>query len=235
MVNPVPGHSVSTGYKKTGSNWTTCGWHTGQDYAAPSGTPIVAARAGTVAHVNYGSAFGGHQFVIRPGDGTEDFYAHTRTRPPNGSTFAAGESIAEVGAEGNVTGPHLHFERHHTAGAWNCGNMADPMLSHNAGGGTAPAPPGASPWASGDVWQDKLKYGQMESDSVRRLQYQLNAVSLVGGRELPITGNYLDMTDHEVRLWQDQICHDPPDAAGASFLGPNQTAKMFPVPPYVIR
>lgn len=233
MVNPVPGYSVSTGYKKTGSHWTACGWHTGQDYAAPAGTSIVAARAGTVVHVNFGSAFGSHQFVIRPGDGTQDFYAHCRTRPPNSSHWSANEALAEVGQEGNATGPHLHFERHSIeSNNWPaCGKMADPMQSHNAsGGGTS-----GSPWASGDVWQDKLKFGQMDSDSVKRLQYQLNGVSLIGGQELPITGNYLELTDNEVRLWQAQICGDTPDPAGASFLGPNQTARMFPVPPYVIR
>lgn len=234
MVNPVPGYSVSTAFKKTGSHWASCGWHTGQDYAAPEGQTIVAARGGVCFHVNYGSSFGNHQFVIEPGDGTEDFYAHCRTRPPIGATFGIGEAIAEVGQEGNATGPHLHFERHPTMGQWNCGNMADPMQSHNAAGGTAP-PTTGSPYAGGDVWQDKLKYGQMDSDSVRRLQYQLNGVSLTGGQELPITGNYLDQTDHEVRLWQEQICGDTPDPAGASFLGPNQTARMFPTPPYVIK
>ena len=233
MVNPVPGYSVTTGYKKTGSHWASCGWHTGQDYAAPEGTTIVAARGGTVAHSNYGSAFGNHQFVVKPGDGTEDFYAHTRTRPPNGATFATGEAIAAVGNEGNSTGPHLHFERHAKAGQWNCGNMADPMQSHNATGG-ATVPPSGSPWAGGDVWVDKLHYGQMESDSVKRLQYQLNGVTLPGGQELPITGNYLEMTDHEVRLWQSQI-GDTPDPVNESFLGPKQAALMFPVPPYVIK
>jgi len=132
MTNPVPGYPVSSGYHKSGSHWTTCGWHTGQDYAAPAGTPVVAARAGTVAYVDYGPAFGGHQFAIRPGDGTEDFYAHCRTRPLSGSHVGIGEPVAQVGAEGNTTGPHLHFERHLRYG-WGCSIMADPMLSHNAG------------------------------------------------------------------------------------------------------
>jgi Peptidase family M23 len=224
---------VTTGYKKQGAHWTTCGWHTGQDYAAPAGTPIAAARAGTVEYVNYGSSFGSHTWVVRPGDGTEDFYAHAKVRPPSGVWVTAGQIIGQVGAEGNATGPHLHFERHSSYG-WSCGNMSDPMTSHNAGAGSTAPPASGSPWAAGDVYVDKLAFGSMDSDSVRRLQYQLNGVSLEGGQELPITGNYLEQTDNEVRLWQDQIAHDPPDPVGKSFLGPNQTALMFPVPPYVI-
>lgn len=106
-----------------------------------------------------------------------------------------------------------------------------PWLSGGSSGG------GGSPsgdWASGDVYLSKLHYGQEDSDSVRRLQHQLNGVSLDGGQELPITGNYLDETDQEVRLWQEQVCGDPPDAAGASFLGPQQAATLFPSPPYTL-
>src|SRR5512145_863433 len=99
MVNPVPGYGISTPYGKQGAHWTTCGYHTGCDYSAPSGTSIVAARSGTVSHVNYGSAFGNHQWVVRPGDGTEDFYAHASSRPSNGSNVTAGQAIGRVGSE----------------------------------------------------------------------------------------------------------------------------------------
>ena len=52
MVNPVPGYTVSTPYKKRGSHWSCDedsagnGVHTGIDYAAPAGTKVVAARGG---------------------------------------------------------------------------------------------------------------------------------------------------------------------------------------------
>lgn len=130
MVNPVPNHSVTTAYKKMGSLWTACGWHTGQDYAAPAGTSVVAARAGIIAYVNYGSAFGNHQFAVRPGDGTEDLYAHMQSRPMNYVGVAAGQHLGGVGSEGNSTAPHLHFERHKWYG-WDCGCFDDPMKSHN--------------------------------------------------------------------------------------------------------
>jgi len=186
-----------------------------------------------VVYVDYGSSFGSHQWAVRPGDGTEDFYAHAKARPASGIQVAAGAVLGQVGSEGNATGPHLHFERHSSYG-WGCSLMQDPMLSHNAGGSTPTPPPSGDQWASGDVYVDKLRYGQLDSDSVRRLQHQLNGIPLKGGTDLPITGNYLEQTDQEVRLWQEQVAGDPPDPVNASFLGPKQTALMFPVPPYVI-
>jgi hypothetical protein len=86
-----------------------------------------------------------------------------------------------------------------------------------------------SDWSSGDVYLDKLRYGQRDSDSVRRLQYTLNETSIPapGNVTLPITGNYLDQTDEVVRAWQLMI-GDTPDPAGASFLGPKQAAALFP-------
>ena len=52
-------------------------------------------------------------------------------------------------------------------------------------------------------------------------------MSLVGGRTILIDGKYGDATDREVRLWQEQVCGDNPDPTGFSYLGPNQTSKMF--------
>lgn len=137
---PVPGYAITTPYGKRGRHWscgkgaTGLGMHTGVDYAAPKGTPVVAARAGTVRHTRYGSAFGPYQFAIVCADGTEDFYAHTLNRPKDGTRVGIGATIAKVGALGNVTGPHLHFERHKRAGRWSCDNHTDPMPSINAGG-----------------------------------------------------------------------------------------------------
>jgi len=117
--------------------WWSCqriggqGIHTGVDFPAPIGTPVYAARGGRVVYANHGSAFGFHQLEILPGDGTRDFYAHMRTRNiPNGSVVKAGRKIGEVGSEGNVTGPHLHFERHSIAvGGWSCTVVRNPQPS----------------------------------------------------------------------------------------------------------
>jgi hypothetical protein len=144
MTNPVPGFSVSTPYGRRGSYWSCNedasgnGIHTGVDYAAPSGTKVVAARPGVVQHSSHGSAFGNHQVDI-PCDGTRDFYAHMRSRVPHGTKVEAGDKIGEVGAEGNVTGPHLHFERHKvTSGGWSCAIITDPQpsIDYKASGGS---------------------------------------------------------------------------------------------------
>jgi murein DD-endopeptidase MepM/ murein hydrolase activator NlpD len=84
-----------------------------------------------VVYANHGSAFGFHQIEIKHGDGTRDFYAHMSARTvANGALVRAGTQIGRVGAEGNVTGPHLHFERHSVAtGPWSCSIVRDPTPS----------------------------------------------------------------------------------------------------------
>lgn len=79
---------------------------------------------------------------------------------------------------------------------------------------------------SGKVYLSKLRFGQRDSDSVKRLQSVLNDHKLAGGSTLPVTGNYLDMTDNEVRLCQQQhgFGNDP---AGKSFIGPQQAEHLF--------
>jgi len=126
---PVHGYSVHPAYGATGPYWTSCGWHTGADIAAPAGTAVAAARGGVARHCDYGPAFGEHQFTIEPGDGTEDFYAHCQTRPKHGATVATGEYVAQVGDEGQASGPHLHFERHTDTGYWHCTIICDPAPS----------------------------------------------------------------------------------------------------------
>jgi len=153
---PVPGYSVSTPYGKRGSYWSCNrdsngnGIHTGADLAAPAGSKVVAARGGTVEYVNFGSAFGYHQMVVKPGDGTRDFYAHMPSRAvANGARVDAGATVGKVGSEGNVTGPHLHFERHKvSSGGWSCGVVTDPAPSLNyqpSGGGGSSAKPDPKP------------------------------------------------------------------------------------------
>jgi murein DD-endopeptidase MepM/ murein hydrolase activator NlpD len=101
------------------------------DFPAPIGTTVIAARGGKVVYCNHGSAFGRHQIEIVRGDGTRDFYAHmSRRSVPNGARIRAGRKIGEVGMEGNVTGPHLHFERHSvSSGPWSCAIVRDPQPS----------------------------------------------------------------------------------------------------------
>jgi murein DD-endopeptidase MepM/ murein hydrolase activator NlpD len=133
---PVPDHpTVDTPYGRRGHHWSCDenaageGIHTGVDYAAPAGALVVAARPGDLVHCHFGSAFGAHQVAVWCDDGTRDFYAHMRYRVEP-CRVRAGDMVGQVGAEGNATGPHLHFERHtsHSAG-WSCGVVTDPQPS----------------------------------------------------------------------------------------------------------
>lgn len=139
MVAPVPGVAIGTPYGRRGPYWGCdrdakgYGMHTGVDYPAPVGTGVVSARPGVACYCNHGSAFGSHQIEVRCSDGTRDFYAHMTTRlVADGAKVTAGQRIGSVGAEGNVTGPHLHFERHATStGGWSCSVVRDPAPSIN--------------------------------------------------------------------------------------------------------
>lgn len=238
MVNPVPGYRVTTPFGKRGSYWSCDrnsqgGIHTGADWACPRGTPVVAAIAGTIRHRNYGSAFGPYQFAISPSAGQpfadqEVFYAHTLDRLPDGTEVQVGQQVARVGALGNATGNHLHFELHSRKQVWNCGVIMDPQpaIDHAGGGGTPPSSGWMFP-AGHKVYQKYLKVDghelnqDRESDSIKALQEVLNRHSMPGGKNMPVTGKYWTATDDEVRLCQS--LHLPPeDPEMKSYVGPGQ-------------
>ena len=88
--------------------WSSC--HTGVDLAAPAGTPIRAAHAGRVETVGFDADGYGRYTVISAGN-VDVYYAHqTSTRVRPGQVVTAGQPIGTVGATGNTTGDHLHFE-----------------------------------------------------------------------------------------------------------------------------
>lgn len=83
--------------------------HTGYDWAAPVGTPVVAVNAGRTALVTE-HFFAGRNIVVDHGLGLFTLYYHlTEMRVGPGESVAAGQIIGTVGASGRVTGPHLHF------------------------------------------------------------------------------------------------------------------------------
>ena len=85
-------------------------FHTGQDYPAPSGTPVGAAGRGCVESVGWAAGYG-RLVVIRHRLGMTSWYAHlSRISVPRGRCVVAGDRIGRVGSTGNSTGPHLHFE-----------------------------------------------------------------------------------------------------------------------------
>lgn len=89
-------------------------YHNGTDIAAPEGTPILAAAAGTVTIANgvdpWGGSYGYH-IKIDHGNGLETLYAHCSAICVRvGQQVQQGEVIGYVGSTGNSTGNHLHFE-----------------------------------------------------------------------------------------------------------------------------
>jgi hypothetical protein len=87
-------------------------FHTGLDFAAPTGTPIMAVAGGTITEVGYSGAYGNRTIEQLP-DGTELWYCHQNSFGTSvGATVSPGQVIGYVGSTGNVTGPHLHLEVH---------------------------------------------------------------------------------------------------------------------------
>lgn len=84
--------------------------HEGLDFAAPLGTPILAASGGVVRTAAYQGGFG-NLIEIDHGDGLLTRYAHAKVLlVKKGDLVARGQLIARVGSTGLSTGPHLHFE-----------------------------------------------------------------------------------------------------------------------------
>jgi murein DD-endopeptidase MepM/ murein hydrolase activator NlpD len=86
--------------------------HSGIDLAGGYGSPILAAASGVVTYAGPEEGFGRIIKITEP-DGTQTWYGHmSRYLVAAGDHVDAGEKIALVGAAGDATGPHLHFEVH---------------------------------------------------------------------------------------------------------------------------
>src|SRR5436190_11012330 len=86
-------------------------FHAGLDLPARAGTRVRAAAAGRVVFARYEGAGFGNLVTIAHGSGVATRYAHlSRFAVRRGEWVRAGEVIGRVGATGDATGPHLHFE-----------------------------------------------------------------------------------------------------------------------------
>lgn len=84
--------------------------HRGLDIAAPTGTPIKAAAAGTVTTSGVAGSYG-KMVIISHGNGVQTVYAHcSQLLVSKGQKVSQGQIIGKVGSTGNSTGPHLHLE-----------------------------------------------------------------------------------------------------------------------------
>jgi murein DD-endopeptidase MepM/ murein hydrolase activator NlpD len=114
-VAPVYNYEITATFGSSGSLWSAD--HTGLDFAAPEGTPVMATAAGEVTSTTYDSAYG-NQIVVTHDDGTETWYCHLSSFSVSpGESVAPSETIGAVGSTGNTTGPHLHLEVHPYGGA----------------------------------------------------------------------------------------------------------------------
>tara|TARA_B100001093_G_scaffold501477_1_gene553179 strand:- start:621 stop:1970 length:1350 start_codon:yes stop_codon:yes gene_type:complete len=86
--------------------------HRGTDFAAPSGTPIMASGSGTITRSRWCGG-GGNCVKIRHNSTYETIYAHMKSFAKGikeGKKVRQGQIIGYVGSTGMSTGPHLHYE-----------------------------------------------------------------------------------------------------------------------------
>lgn len=125
LANPVPGSRVTARFGPMTNPFTgDPADHSGIDLAGPAGVPVLAPADGTVevATGEYsGGAAYGTVLIIDHGAGVKTLFAHLgRLTVERGARVRRGEQVAEQGATGKVTGPHVHFE------VWIDGEVRDP-------------------------------------------------------------------------------------------------------------
>jgi murein DD-endopeptidase MepM/ murein hydrolase activator NlpD len=83
--------------------------HEGVDLAGPLGSPILAAGDGVVLEAGPTAGFG-HWILIQHSNGDVSLYGHMYSvLVSKGEQVTAGQHIANIGSDGQSTGPHLHF------------------------------------------------------------------------------------------------------------------------------
>jgi murein DD-endopeptidase MepM/ murein hydrolase activator NlpD len=87
------------------------GFHAGVDIVAGAGAPVAAAAPGRVVWAGYRAGGWGLLVTIAHRDGVRTMYAHlSRVGVRVGERVGVGTRVGRVGATGDATGPHLHFE-----------------------------------------------------------------------------------------------------------------------------
>lgn len=109
FTHPCPGMTYQSSYFGEIREFET-GGHKGNDYAAPAGTPTLAAADGIVTIAGWSDS-AGNWVVIDHGNGlTTKYMHHSKLLVKTGDTVKKGQQIGEVGSTGQSTGNHLHFQ-----------------------------------------------------------------------------------------------------------------------------
>jgi len=116
---------LTAGFGECGARWAHC--HTGQDFAIPTGTPVVTAGDGVVTFAGWAGPYGNAVHVLHAG-GVATWYCHlSRIDTHRGAQVRAGRLIGLSGSTGNTTGPHLHLEVRTGASITSSGSPIDPL------------------------------------------------------------------------------------------------------------
>ena len=114
LRTPIDGARINSGFgnrKHPIQGYTKM--HTGVDFGAPKGTPIMAAGDGVVERCNHFGGYGNYILIEHP-NGTQTRYAHNgKNLAVIGDYVAQGDLIGYIGNTGNTHGPtgcHVHFE-----------------------------------------------------------------------------------------------------------------------------
>jgi hypothetical protein len=132
-MHPVSGYPITTPYKKYGSMWSL-GYHTGVDYACPTGTNVVAPAPGYVARVAYDSAYGNY-IMLRCVINAKPYNVYlchlSRSLVSSGAQVQMGQHIGESGNTGNTSGPHVHLEVRESPYGFNGNDIVNPSVVYN--------------------------------------------------------------------------------------------------------
>lgn len=111
LQNPVPKARISGVYgSRRVYNGEERSWHKGLDFAAPTGTPILAPADGVVRLAMHDSFMNGHTILVDHGHGVSTIYAHlSKILVKENDKIEAGQVIGAVGSTGRSSGPHLHL------------------------------------------------------------------------------------------------------------------------------
>jgi murein DD-endopeptidase MepM/ murein hydrolase activator NlpD len=107
-VLPTVGYTLTARFGQSSGLWAH--FHTGLDFAAPTGTPIYAVANGVITFTGWDGSYG-NKTVETLDDGTQIWYAHQSFIGVTvGQRVVQSSQIGRIGSTGNTTGPHVHIE-----------------------------------------------------------------------------------------------------------------------------